>query len=447
MVTLSPSGKAALDTFVARIIEEKKLPCVACGVSTDDEEIYFNCDGFNSMDDPSRGEVNKDSVFWICSQTKLVAHARSFQNLAALQLIEKGKLQVDTPVSTYLPVFENPIVLDDIRIKNPSFKAATKVVLVKHLLNFSSGLFYPVTAPLHVLPPAYLAPHDQEDPVGHFYNIIKGDLPSLPLKFEPGTDFAYGYSSDTLGFIVEKITGQTLEEYCHENIFKPLGMTSTSFYLTPELKAKGINLAFPVNGKLEPLVNQVKLIEQDPSRVKLHLGGTGLYSSMKDYLTLLRHLLQIKGKEEFFASSPSAISPTTLFLAGKTPPNSILSPRTVEEIFTPTLPSSAVTSLDFFLSFLGIPAGNQWSSALALRTEDWPGGYKKGSAFWSGWAGTLGHIDPETGVAVVFASQVVPSLDGAPFKLHNEFQGILYSNLQKSETLLKATPKHLGPKM
>jgi len=401
MVSLSPSGKVALDKLLASAIEEKKLPCVIAGVSTvDDEEIYFNYAGYNSMDDPSSGEINKDSIFWICSQTKLVTH------LAALQLIEKGKLQADTPVSTYLPVFENPIIVDDITAKKPSYKSATKEVLVRHLLNFSSGIYYPH---IFVLPNGYTEPHDQKDPVRHFYDIIKGDLPSIPLKFEPGTDFVYGYSSETLGFIIEKVTGQTLEEYFHENIFKPLGMTSPSFYLTPELKAKAVNLAFPSNGKLELFTNQAKVIEQDASRVKLHFGGVGLYSSMKDYLTLLRHLLRIK--------------------AGKTLPNAILSARTVQEIFTPALTPTAVTSLDLFAADLGTPPGNQWSTALALRTEDWPEGRKKGSAFWYGWAGTTGYIDPETGIAVVFASQVVPT-DGVAFVWGAKFEQILYANLK-----------------
>ena len=184
--------------YQARIIEQKKIPCAVGGVSTvDDEEIYFNCAGFKSVDDPSSGEINKDSIFWICSQTKLITNVRPktsylrttislnlfylllYPQLAALQLIEKGKLQGDTPVSTYLPVFENPIILDDITKEKSSFKPATKAVRVQHLLNFSSGLFYPITNPIHVLPNAYTAPHQEEDPVGHFYNIIKVSLYSV----------------------------------------------------------------------------------------------------------------------------------------------------------------------------------------------------------------------------------------------------------------------------
>ena len=115
--------------------------------------------------------------------------------------------------------------------------------------------------------------------------------------------------------------------------------------------------------------------------MKLHLGGIGLYGSMKDYLVLLRHLLQIRCKEKTIL--PHLLTPfySTIFLGGKIPPNSIVSAKTVQEIFTPSLSPSGVASLDLFLSFLNIPAGNQWGTALAIRTEDFPEGCKKGSAY------------------------------------------------------------------
>ena len=134
------------------------------------------------------------------------------------------------------------------------------------------------------------------------------------------------------------------------------------------------------------------------------------------------------------------------------PPNPILSAKTVEEkIFAPALPLSAIPSLDFFVSGLGVPAGNQWGNALALRTEDLPERRKKGSAYCAfilfhwlytflsialmllgfGWAGTFGHIDLETGIAAFFATQVPPSPDGELFQVYEECERILYSYLEK----------------
>ncbi len=94
--------------------------------------------------------------------------------LAALQLIERGQLHPDDPVSDYLPEFTNPIILDNIATDNPSFTPAKEVVRVKHLLNFTSGLNYPVQggAP-DKLPIPYVVPHSKEDPIGEFFKNVK----------------------------------------------------------------------------------------------------------------------------------------------------------------------------------------------------------------------------------------------------------------------------------
>ena len=129
--------------------------------------------------------------------------------IAALQLIDQGKLtRQSTPVSELFPEFTNPIVLDDVLSKSPTFKPAKTVVTVKHLLNYSSGLYYPAYEDWTTrMPNAYAAAHDMQDPYSTFFEIVKvytlfscrlsnevlmtftkGDLPGIPLKFEPGTD-------------------------------------------------------------------------------------------------------------------------------------------------------------------------------------------------------------------------------------------------------------------
>lgn len=138
------------------------------------------------MNDPSSGEINPETVFWICSQTKMITHvslpipcvttliSSGLLQLAALQLIERGQLRLEDPVSDYLPEFTNPIVLDNVVTDNPSFTPAKEVVRVKHLLNFTSGLNYPVQggAP-DKLPIPYTVPHSKEDPIGEFFKTVK----------------------------------------------------------------------------------------------------------------------------------------------------------------------------------------------------------------------------------------------------------------------------------
>ncbi|KIM38847.1 hypothetical protein M413DRAFT_19920 [Hebeloma cylindrosporum] len=405
MVKLTPSGKDALDNLIASAAHGGKIPGFVFGATTADEEIYFKGSGNKVFGDPSSGEVDPDSTLWVCSQTKMIAH------IAALQLIEQGKFTQSTPVSEFFPEFANPIVLDDISSTSPSFKQAKTVVTVKHLLNFSSGLYYPVDRDAASrMPNAYAEAHDMQDPHSTFFKTVKVNeeiCPESRLKFEPGTDFAYGYSSDVLGFIVEKVSGKTLEQYFQDHIFKPLGMKG-SFYLTPELEENMLSLTYRRNGVLEAWNYQPEttVIERDPTKVSRHLGGVGLYISLRHYLTLLRHLLQIH--------------------AG-TATNPILKQETVHEMFVPTLTDAGSKSVDMFT--VVVPPGGQWSTALALTTTDWPKRRRKGSAFWSGWAGTYFWIDPTTGIAAVFGTQIIPTRDIEVIKTFASCEETLYAGL------------------
>ncbi|KAF4613304.1 hypothetical protein D9613_011204 [Agrocybe pediades] len=406
MAQLSPDGIKALDQVVARATRERKIPGFVFCASNVDEEIYLSSNGYKVVSDPSSGPVTPDTPFWICSQTKLIVH------IAALQLIEQGRLSQETAVADFFPEFSNAVVIDDITSPASSYKPARTIMRVEHLLNFTSGLYYPVQAVKNVsLPPAYLTPHSKSDPHAEFFRVMKGNLPGIPLKFEPGTNFAYGFSSDILGFIVENVTGMSLEEYCQTNIFSPLKIKA-SFYLTPGIAKDSITISYRnSDGTLEPMTDQVKLIERNPNEVSVFIGGIGIYTSLRDYLSLLRHLLQIH--------------------SGRLTIQGILSPQTVHELFVPALPPEGLGSLQQFTDgYKDHPGNNQWSTALAVTTSDWPGRRKKGSAFWSGWAGTFYFMDPTTGIAFVFGTQILPSRDPEVTKLYTELEETLYAGLK-----------------
>ncbi|KAF9483311.1 beta-lactamase/transpeptidase-like protein [Pholiota conissans] len=394
MVALTDSGKKALDAVVERLDRERKMPGFVLGATTAKEEVYFNSGGNKVVDDPTSDKVGPEAVFWICSMTKLIAH------IAALQLIDQGKLTADTPVSEIFPQFANLVIVDNIMFPNPNpnptFKPATNIMLVKHLLNFSSGLFYPWTQDFgYVAPHAYLGVHDTKDP----HAII------------------YGYGSDLLGFIVEKITVKTLDEYLQENVFKPLNITA-SFYLTGALRKNLLPLTLRTpEGQMHFWKNQpgTAIIEQDPGKVSHHFGGIGLYTSLRDYLKLLRHLLQIL---EVKADRP------------------VLTKKAVESLFIGTHNDEGVKNLSMVVN-LAFPGQTcQWSSALAATTEDWENRRKKGCAFWSGWAGTHFFIDPRTGVAAVYGTQLLAPTcgnnDPENLKGFVAFEEALYAGLDKN---------------
>ncbi|TFK32078.1 beta-lactamase/transpeptidase-like protein [Crucibulum laeve] len=402
MVALSSKGKEAIDKILSDAVEQGKIPGLSFAATNIDEEIYFGKAGLRIIDDPASGEVDEESVFWVCSQTKLIV------SIAILQLVEKGKIGFDTRIEEILPEFANPIILDDPFADKPTYKPAKTPITLAHLLNHSSGLYYSVKPrnPPAALPIPYTAAHSKTNPIGHFYDLIKEGLPGMPLLFEPGTNFAYGYNIDVIGFIVQKLTGKYLEDYCKENIFEPLGM-KTTFHVTPEMKKKHVGLNFrKSDGTLVPCTEEhMPLTPQDDEDVHVCLGGVGMHSTLRDYLALLRHLLQIH--------------------AGRAT-NPILSTETVHKLFEPTLTDDGVKSLNTF----NVLTDSQWSIGLCMNVTDWPGARRKGSGCWYGWAGTYYFVDPTTGIAAVYGTQIVPTRDKEVVRVWAEGEKALYAGLE-----------------
>ena len=156
------------------------------GVTTVDEEVYFKGGGKRVFGDLSSGNVDPDSIFWVCSQTKMITRVDllpleqfgtslivSPLQIAALQLIEGGKLSQSTLVSEFFPEFANPIVVDDILSNQLTFKPSKVPVTVKHLLDFSSGLYYLRDEEGSRFSSAHVAVHDMQDPHSSFLKIVK----------------------------------------------------------------------------------------------------------------------------------------------------------------------------------------------------------------------------------------------------------------------------------
>ncbi|KAF7299121.1 Acyltransferase mlcH [Mycena indigotica] len=380
MVTVSREQQDAIRNLMHDSVSSGNLPPLYVAVSDRNGEIFMHQESSTSYSLP------EDTVFWICSQTKLIT------SIAALQLIERGMIQLDTRVSDILPELAEPSVQGS---------PAKHEITFGQLLNHTSGLKYTTSGP------SYGAQVYQSN--SEFLAKIRGSGLHQSLKFEPGTDFAYGYSTDCMGFIIEKLSGQTLERYFEDNIFSPLGISSASFYLTPALKARSLPLHFR-DGNNEIILwdHQTEIINQDPETLKVHLGGVGLYASLQDYLALLRHLLQIQANK---ATQP------------------IMSKTSCDALFDPTLNEKAANSL---AKMLGLATGQvQFSCGLMIEMEDKTGRRKKGSGSWAGYACTSHFVDPTTGIAVVFGTQLLPSgdYDLAYERLWMEIEAALYKGL------------------
>ncbi|KAF9541421.1 beta-lactamase/transpeptidase-like protein [Agrocybe pediades] len=417
-VSLPQKTKDQLDALLSEAVKEGKVPGASLVVGSPDTELYFGASGVQSFGDPSAGNVDRNSIFWVCSHTKLVV------TIAFLQLIEAGKLTYDTPAAELLPELADPVVLESPLSLTTTYTKAKNPILVKHLLNHSSGIVYSTLDKKHPdeLNVAYTSvayvgegPHGKERySRAEFFRLVKRGLPGVPLSFEPGTNWAYGYGCDLLVFILEDLTGKTIQEYCDEHLFAPLKIKPT-FYINSEIEKDLVQLTFRrrSDGAFEKWTDQLSIPERQKDKMGITLGGIAMHSTLSEYLAILQHLLLIK---ENRASSP------------------ILSHETVNLMFKSSVPPASSKALFQFTSLEEIYPREvelNFGLGICLAKEDWDGRKKKGSGFWYGWAGTYYFMDPQTGIAAVYGTQLVPTFDTEVKQLWDRLERALYAGLQE----------------
>ena len=206
-----PAPRARSTRTLREGIERRKIPCVAAMVASQDKILYSGA--FGKRDLASGIAIQPDSIFQIASMTKAIT------SVAAMQLVEQGKLKLDEPVAKHLPQLAKLDVIDGfLPSGKPVLRPAVKPITLRHLLTHTSGFAYPTwseemfkyTQATGPLPPGVVAP-------------------LVPLMFEPGTRWQYGYRADWAGRLVETVSGLNLEQYFQRNILQPLGMSDTTF--------------------------------------------------------------------------------------------------------------------------------------------------------------------------------------------------------------------------
>ncbi len=258
----------------------------AVGFISRDGRVAYN-KAFGVSDIEARTPMHTDDIFRIASQTKAIT------SLAVMMLFEQGKFLLDDPISKYIPEFTNPRVLDKFSEKDTTYTTipAKREITIRDLLTHTSGIDYagigsaPMTA---IYAKAGI-------PTGFVSEkIILGDkmrkLGKLPLVHQPGEKFTYGLNVDVLGYLVEILSGQTLDNYFHTNIFEPLGMTDTYFYL-PQSKFNRL-VKVSAEDKNHHLINSPEAFVNYPmSEGTYYSGGAGLSSTVKDYAAFLQMML------------------------------------------------------------------------------------------------------------------------------------------------------------
>ncbi len=265
--------------------------CVAL-IIRDGKIAYYKAAGYNDLE--AKTALQKDAIFRIASQTKAIT------SVAVMILFEEGKLQLDDPVSKYLPAFRRQQVLDKFNATDTTYTTvpAKKEITIRELLSHTSGLGYAQIGSKEAN--AIYAKHNLTAGIN-----VKNDklldamnrLGKLPLMHQPGEKWTYGLNTDLLGCLVEVISGMTLDEFFKKRIFEPLGMKDTYFQIPGEKAARLVTLyREDSTGKLlksaANLLNGNLVTPEYPLQPSTYYsGGAGLSSTIYDYAVFLQMLL------------------------------------------------------------------------------------------------------------------------------------------------------------
>src|SRR6202171_1426063 len=207
-------SRSQIDQVLRQKSDAREIPGVVAMAANSKEVIYQGA--YGKRDLAKDDAMTSDSVFWIASMTKAITAA------AAMQLVEQGRLSLDTPIGKVLPDLAAPQVLEGFDAKGePKLRPAKNPITLRHLMTHTAGFAYDMWNGDMV---KYL---EKTGTPG--ITTCKNDALKTPLMTEPGTRWEYGTHIDFVGKAVEAISGKRLDAYLRDQLFAPLGMTDTGF--------------------------------------------------------------------------------------------------------------------------------------------------------------------------------------------------------------------------
>jgi CubicO group peptidase (beta-lactamase class C family) len=355
-------------------VDAGELPGAVVAIARNGKLAYLEAVGF--QDNARTIPMKPDAIFWIASMTKPVT------SVAAMMLVEQGKLDLDAPVSQYLPELKAMQVGVEKRDpatgrKEIAREPPKRLMTIRDLLRHTSGLVYPpqfTNTAINRL--YYKAVFDRDKTLADFV----ASLADLPLAHQPGEVWEYSWGVDVLARVVEVASGLPFDQFLQDRIFGPLHMVDTGFYVPQEKRARLVDAPEPRDPQFD--VTRPR---------KLLSGGGGLVSTAADYLRFCQMLLN----------------------GGELDGARILTPQTVLLMTADSLPPD----VRFVGEAIGPARGASWGLGFAIRTgsesSQVPGSV--GSYNWNGIWGTYFWIDPAEKMIALSMIQVVPGKIGPTF--------------------------------
>ena len=385
----------AADKLLSNAIADGAVPGVVAGATDRDGNLYLG--GFGERVLGSGEEMTPDTVGWIASMTKALTAA------AAMQLVERGQLDLDAPAAEVVPALGEARVLEGFEEDGaPRTRTPKRDMTLRHLLTHTAGFSYETwNASILTYQAATGTP-----------GIISCQDAALmtPLLFDPGDRWEYGISIDWIGKMVETVSGQRLGEYFRDHLLLPLGMRDTAFFITDTMRARLAKIHQRVDdGSLIPQMDLE--LTQDP---EVELGGAGLYGTIPDYLHFIRMMLnegRVNGEQILAPETVTEMSRNQMGTSRVVPLRTVIPPFSNDADFFPEMPKT-------------------WGFSFMINTEDAPTGRSAGSLAWAGLANSYFWIDRAKGVGGAYLTQVLPFADGKSLPLYLDFESAVYESLR-----------------
>ena len=387
------TGLSQIDGILQRAVDTKQVPGVVA-MAANGRGVFYE-GAFGTRDLAQGPAMSADTIFRIASMTKAIT------SVAAMQLVEQGKLDLDKPIGNVVPELAAPQVLDGFDDAGaPRLQPAKRPITLKHLLTHTAGFGYEVWD-------ADLVRYVKATGIPSTTTAKLASL-RLPLVFDPGERWEYGINIDWVGRAIEAVTGQPLAVFFRQHILEPLGMADTDYAISPAQQQRLVRVhQRKPDGALEPIT------PTDPPWREFWSGGGGLYSTARDYMIFLQALMN-QGRFR----GGQLLQPKTVALMNQNQIGDIAA-----GILKTTTPSRS-NDVDFFP---GIPC--RWGLAYMINTQPGPNGRSAGSVTWAGIFNTYYWLDPQKRVAGVFLTQVLPFADGPTVQIYGDFEKAVYGTL------------------
>ncbi len=400
-VGLSADRLGRIAAHFNRYVDEGKLPGYLILIARRGKTAYLHHYGLRDVE--AGLPVNEDTVFRIYSMTKPIT------SVGVMMLYERGLLHLDDPASEYIPGFERLEVFESGDAEHYRTMPTEREMTIRDLLTHTSGLTY---GHMHAHP--IDAMYRDRDLLGEGMSLadLVAQLRELPLLFSPGARWSYSVATDVLGYVIEVVSGQSLDRYFAEMILEPLGLVDTAFTVSPD-KVDRFAANYERDGDGFRLIDKPKESAY-MTRPKLFSGGGGLVSTASDYLRFCQMLLN----------------------RGQLDGERILGRKTVELMTSNHLPRNCdLTNMDYLLYSDTRPEGvgmglgarhNLRRGGTRTQTRHdgvgfGLGGYvlldpavaqilgSPGEFGWGGAASTIFWVDPREDMTTIFLTQLMPS--------------------------------------